>query len=206
MSSMHKDTGRPDDVQAVQRPLMRNLHLVFGALAASLLTAGLGLGAFLVVESVDYDYWLAAADFNGDENAHEVALESGETFLLWKHASFDTPECSVRALPSGDEVLLDHPTTGRWNRGAGAVPYVAFAEGRTDSTRVSVTCASTAASAYDSGEPDTYYIDRPHGPAFFDSPGPWWPAPFALIAAGLVLLALAVARAARARRAGQRSV
>lgn len=199
-------TPRPADASGLQRHPSRNRQLVLGALAALLLTLGLGLGAFLAVDSVNYRYWPSAADFEGDRPAHEVAVEPGETFVLWKYASFDTPECSVRALPSGEEVALEHRTTGEWRRGAGAVPYVGFAEGRTDSTRVCVTCALTPASPYDAGRPATYYIDQPHGPAFADSLGPWWPAPAALIATGLALVAVTIAVGVRARRAVHRAV
>ncbi len=193
-------TFRPADVPALQRPLAQRLQLVLGALAALFLTAGLGLGAFLAVDSVNYRYWPPDADFRGDGTAHEVTVEPGKTFFLWKYASFDTPRCSVRELPSGEEVVLDALTGGEWQRGGGAVPHVAFAEGRADSTRVSVTCAATAPSRYDGNPSPVYHLDQPHGPAFADSLGPWWPAPVALIATGLALIAGTVAAALRARR------
>lgn len=101
MSSTQEDAAPgPADVPAVRRPLARKLQLVLGALAVSLLTAGVGLAEFLAIDAVDYRYWPADADFTSGGPAHEVALESGETFLLWKWAPFDTPECSVRTLPS----------------------------------------------------------------------------------------------------------
>lgn len=206
MSSVqHNPSPRPAGVLPTDRRPRRTLRFVLGVLAAWLLTAGIGLGAFLAIDAVNYRYWPSAADFEGGQAAHVITLEAGETFLLWKYASFDTPECSAKEVPSGDEVMLTYLSKEKLERGAGAVPYVAFARGRTDSSRVSVTCAQIPATAYDSGEPATYYVDQPDGPVFVDGLGPWWPAPVALIVAGLALMAATAATAVRARRARQGS-
>lgn len=165
---------------------------VVAALGTFLLAVGLLFAAFLWVDGVDYRYWPSDAQFTDAQTAHEVRVEAGQAFLLWKYDSFDTPECKVTELPSGNDVALRNVEAEAWVRGAGAVPFVAFAEGRSDSNRISVSCAPLPPSPYSSDKPAHYYVDAADGPALLDGFGPLWPAPIALVGGGFVLLLAAV--------------
>ncbi|WP_435770298.1 hypothetical protein [Nocardioides sp. SYSU DS0651] len=165
----------------------------------ALLTAGAStlavttLGALsLMVDSSGYRYWPADGHIDGGDGAQIVEVEAGEEFLLWKYPSDDTPECTIREAPSGEVVALE-TVDGRWERGAGAVPYVAFARGTSDSDRVQVSCDRTAHSPL--------YLDHPQGPRLVDGLGPWWPLPIVGAAAGigLVVWGIVVARGGQRR-------
>lgn len=164
---------------------------VIAALGASLLAAGLLFGGFLWIDGVNYRYWPAQAEFSDKQPDHEVDVEPGQTFMLWKSANFDTPECRVTELPSGTAIPLRNVETEGWSRGAGAVPVVAFAEGRSNSDRISVSCAPPPPSPYSSDQPAQYFVDAANGPAPVDGFGPLWPAPVALAGGGLVLVVAA---------------
>lgn len=159
------------------------------------LVAGLLLALFLVVDGTSYRHWPADAEVVEGAPVHEVAVEPGERFLLWRGANEDSPACTVVALPSGEPVPLTRMSAGM--RGGGAVPWVAFAEGRTDSGRIGVSCTAPPRGAYDGPQPSTYYADQADGPLLLDSLGPWWPAAAAMLGAGAVLAAAGIALARR---------
>lgn len=168
--------------------------LVLVLLGLASLTAGILLSLFLWLDTISYRYWPADAELTEGEAGHEVAVEPGERFLLWKELSLESPACTAVALPSGEPVPLIPTSSG--SRGGGAVPWVGFAEGRTDSSRVSVSCAAPPRTAY-GPEPAVLYVDQADGPLFLDGFGPWWPAAVALLGAGVVLPAAGFARARR---------
>ncbi len=153
-------------------------------------TGVLGAG-FLLVSSFNYSYWPSDADFV-EGGAHEMTVDPDADFLLWRWASYDTPECSVTDRATGATVALQDVSSDRWERGGGAVPYVAFARGSSESGRISVTCAETARSVHDGDEPRKLYLDEPSGPRILDGLGPYALAPAALVAGGLGLLALGI--------------
>lgn len=159
------------------------------------LVAGLLLTLFLWLDAGSYRHWPADAAVVAGPARHEVGVEPGERFLLWRGANEDRPVCTVVALPSGEPVPLTATSAG--TRGGGAVSWVAFAEGRTDSGRIAVSCAAPARSALDGPEPPTYYADQADGPLLLDGLGPWWPAAAALLAVGIVLPAAGIARGRR---------
>ena len=165
---------------------------------AALLTAGVSLllsalaGAlFLWTDgAVNYRYWPADSRIDGG-GAQIVEVEAGEEFLLWKDLVDDTPECAVRESLSGEVVALED-VDGRWERGAGAVPYVAFARGTSSSARVQVSCDRPALSSV--------RLDHPNGPPPVDPVGPWWPLPIVGAGLGLALLAGGIVVACRRPR------
>ncbi|MEV5002088.1 hypothetical protein [Nocardioides sp. LML1-1-1.1] len=159
------------------------------------LTAGLLLTLFLWVDGTSYRHWPADAEVVAGAPAHEVAVEPGERFLLWRGANEDSPACAAVALPSGERVPLTPMSAG--TRGGGAVPWVAFAEGRTDSARIGVSCTAPPRGAHDGPERSTYFADQADGPLLLDGLGPWWPAAAALLAVGIVLPAVGTGLARR---------
>lgn len=181
----------------------RRARIVIAALGGALLVAVLPVVAFLVIDSIDYRYWPSGAEFEEGPAAHEVTVNAGGTFLLWKYRPFDTPDCRVTEVSSGEEIPLRDVTSEGWRRGGGATDYLAFAEGQSDVTRISVSCARTASSPHDGVEPISYYVDESDGPPFLDGLGPWWPTVPALILVGSILVAVAIAmRPRRPRLAG----
>lgn len=159
------------------------------------LAAGLLLALFLWVDGTSYRHWPADAEVAAGAPAHQVAIEPGEPFLLWKASTEPSPACTVVALPSGETVALAPMAAGR--RGDGAVPWVAFAEGRTRSDRVAVSCTAPPRGPYDGQEPPAYRVDQADGPLLLDGLGPWWPAAAALLGAGIALPAFGIGLARR---------
>lgn len=159
------------------------------------LAAGLLLALFLWVDGIAYRHWPADTEVVAGTPAHGIAIEPGERFLVWKPASEPSPACTVVALPSGDPVALTPMSAG--TRGGGAVPWVAFAEGRTDSDRVAVSCTAPPRGPNDGPQPPAYRVDQADGPLVLDGLGPWWPAAAALLGAGIVLSAVGIGLARR---------
>lgn len=165
---------------------------VLGNLGGILLLLTVPILGFLALDTISYRYWPADADFRAGQTAHVATVGDGETFILWRYHPYDAPDCSVTAVPSGEAIELRDVSSESWMRGAGASPYVGFAEGRSTSDVVSVSCTSTLDASSSIGADEFLYIDGPHGPAWFDSLGPLWPAAIGLVASAVTMLGLAV--------------